>query len=513
MKFSKLPIQKYCIILFSPVFFIGLLLQTNVSAQKVSAKPFIKKVMPTDIFPDMFITITGSGLGTDDGETEVIFSQDEIILTARPDGGGVGDDGLWSSVVQVPLGLKSGKCKIEVEVGNQKSLSFFVKVSQTAKPPKLTSVSEIIVNPGYFVWINGSGFINNQILEMTDAEGQKFTKTISGTSSDNNLSFDVPATAYSGIAKFRVIENRNGTPQVSNELKFEIRSGAIPVSFNESFFVPLARGQWFNLSTNDSRPLSKATKIELKLTQGQITRTSFISNFRRLYFQVPKSFHLGKMNVKTRTWIGNEVSEWSKPVVFKVVQKAAIPTFYGLDTYPVKAEAMFKQNGEIVAISPIILSVLPRVSFPPELKKGNLEVYTRYWNKGNFTDWKQVSNSSYFDIENVSYTSQFNKQKSYTLNSFFEKLYFENNKSKFYQIERGNDLVIYGDFYVKSATDLSVLLENGKEQISLKTSEHELLGAVIVNIPTSVSTGDWRLWLLDKDKKLETRLPIKLRLD
>ena len=315
------------------------------------------------------------------------------------------------------------------------------------------------------------------------------------------------------MAKFTVIEKRNGIPQISNELKFEIRDGAIPVFFNKDFFVPLSRGQWFSSFLDDSRPLIGATRIELKLTQGRKSLTTFISNFRRVGFQVPKSFQKGKMLIQTRTWIENNVSEWAKPLEFNIVEKSAIPTFYSLETIPLKAEAMFKQNGEVISILPIYFGVSPRVNFPQQIEKGSLEIYTRYWTKDNFTEWKSVYESKDFDIEKRNYNDspQYRKEKFYTFNAFFERVFLENNLSKFFIAERGTRLVISGKFYIESVNEFRVLLENGDQKQYLTTSEHEFSDGIIINMPKEIKGGDWRLWLINEETKTKVKLPVKIR--
>jgi hypothetical protein len=510
---SQIKISKNSLVGLCFIILISALNSFSGFAQTATVKPTIKSIIPRNISSDMFVMVNGEGLYSGKDHTYVIFSQGGKTIRTYSTGGGFQANGVWGENVQIPQGLKPGICKVEVEVDNQRSQPFFVFVKQKAEPPKLSSVSQEIVNPGYFIWIRGSGFIENQILEMTDAEGQSFTKTVTGVSTENDLDFTVPITAYSGIAKFRVIENRNGTSQASNEIEFEIRKGAIPLLFNKIFFVPLAQGQWLNLNLNDPRPLFKATKIELKLTQERKSLTTFISNFRRLDFQVPKSFHKGKMQIQTRTWIEKEVSEWSKPLKLNISEKPAIPTFHSMETIPLKAEAMFKQNGEVISILPIYFGVPLRVNFPEQIKKGNLEIYTRYLNEDNFTDWKNVFKSNDFDIERSSYNDypQYGKEKFYTFNPFFERFYFENNLSKFFIAERGTKLIIYGNFYVKSINELKILLENSDQKAYLTASDYEFSTGMIVNIPKEIPGGDWRLWLINTKTGTKVRLPVKIR--
>jgi hypothetical protein len=498
---------KHYLIFFSVLIFLSV---TTV-AQNTSEKPKILEIDPKVIFDEMFIGIIGIGLYSRDGQTQVIFSQGEKVIVTTSDGGGFGKDGRWLANVQVPVGLSKGICKIEVIVDNKRSLPYFVNVSSVAKAPKLTYVSAGIVNPGYFVWIEGQGFIENQILELIDAKGQKFSKLITGVSTDNSLSLDIPLTTYSGIARLRVIEKRNGIILSSNEIKLEIRRGAIPVLPHESYFLPLSRGQWFRLAFNDSRPLRKAEKIELRLEQGSKSITTFITDFRNIHFQIPKSFKLGTMKIMTRVFLKDGNSEWSKPVKFTITKKSAKPTFNSIETLPVKAEAKFTQDTKIEVL-PIYLGMLPRVKFPLNVQKGKLQIHTRYWFRNSFTEWKSVAEFTDFDIERNSYNDhpEFEKEKSYTFSPFFQRLWFEDRSSKFYKTYRGTNLIIYGDYFEEKTEGLSFLIENGSEKVYLKCLDFEFSFGAVINIPNEIPIGEWNVWYINQRNNSKFRLPIKL---
>jgi|CXWL01.1.fsa_nt_gi hypothetical protein len=463
----------------------------------------------------MFIFIKGKGLYQSNGRTGVIFSQGGTSITTYSDGGGMGSDGVWGANVRVPKGLRSGNVRVEAEVGGKRSQPFFANVTGSAEPPKLTAVSAPIINPGNAVWIEGSGFSADQILEMRDAEGQLFPKTIFGVSTGNSLHFDVPGTAYPGIARFTVVDKRTGPYRVSNEISFEIRKGPIPLQFNKEYFVPLATGQWSELYFNDARPIYKASKVEVKLTQGGQVRSLYVTDFRRLHIRVPRSFRAGEMVLQTRTWIEDEVSEWSQPLKVKIVETPAKLSVESVEVIPRRAEAMFLQGGKILGILPIRLGVLPWVNFPEGVKRGKLEIYTRYWDKDSFSDWKRVADFTDFDPESSSYVDhpEYNKEKSYNFNPFFQRFYFENNSSSFIPVKKENNLVIYGEYYVRSVRDLSVLLENGNKVMGLPISEHEYSGGILVNMPSNIDKGDWRLWIINRATKTKKRLPVRLRFE
>lgn len=492
------------------------LLLPHLVARSHSQMPEIRQVIPASIFADMVIAVEGVGLYHSTERTWVIFSQDAKSLRTYSDGGGLTPNGLWSAKVRVPDGLEAGLCKVEVEVAGKRSAPVFVNISAGPEPPKLTSVSAQVVNPGYFVWVQGTGFSTNQILEFRDAEGVLTTKVISGVSTANSIDFTIPKSAYSGIATFRVIEKRGTTPRSSNELRFEIRSGPIPVLFSEGYFVPLARGQWFELNLNDSRPLINATKVEIRLSQGRRKLTSVISNFRRMQFQVPKSFAPGKVAIQARTWIGKNVSEWSQPQVFEISELPRPPVIQSVERIPLRAEAMFKQEGKTLAILPIYFGVLPRTLAPKQLENGTLEIYTRFWDQGRFTKWERKAKYDPFNVANYrdhNFHPEYYKKTTFTFNPFFKRVWFENTAEAFFMAERGSNLIVYGDFFVQSARDLQLVFEQGRKRVKLSPKEHEFLSGVVTHLPRTMPKGVWRVSMLDRRENLITEFPLRMRLE
>src|SRR4051794_21181584 len=198
MKGSYLKVLSCCTLLFFVLLVLSWAAYANTAYDSIPPAPQVRSVIPEQIFPDMFIFLQGTGIYQSTERTWVIFSQGESSYRTYSDAGGLDSDGLWEAKVKVPKGLHAGICKIEVEVENIRSRPVFVKVTETARPPKLTYVSAPIVTPGSSVWINGKGFSGGQILEMRDAEGQRFTKSISDVSTGNSIFFEVPSSAYSG---------------------------------------------------------------------------------------------------------------------------------------------------------------------------------------------------------------------------------------------------------------------------------------------------------------------------
>lgn len=517
MRCTTFSFQKNSLVWLLVFFFLT---QINTLAQVPSEKPVIKRVVPNDIIPDMFIGVVGKGLYSENSKERVIFTQENAKIETDADGGGLEEDGLWAAKVRVPLGLKKGICKIEFEVNGQISPPFFVNISPTAKPPELTSVSSAIVNPGYSIWIGGVGFIYNQKLEITDGEGQVFTDIIYGVSGHNSLLFNVPKSAYSGVAKIKVIENRNGQPQSSNEIVFEIRRGPIPLSLNVGYFAQLSKGQWFKVYFDDSRPLYRATKIQFLLTQGHRKAIFSVSNFLRLAFQVPKHFEIGKMQVQTRTWVVDEVSEWSKPLDFEIVRNPKSPVIQGLETFPIKAETMYKQNGKTVGRESIYFNQVPVSSIPPTIPKGNLKVLTRYWDKGKFTTWKTTYSYDNFNIESFNDANlglEFYKKKIFSFEPFFKRLFFDTNPSNnsvmFLKTQRDRNLVIHGDFYVASHKDLQLLLKDGKRRIIINPLPFKTFSAVIFRLRKNIPRGIWRVSVINKAMGVATEIPVHLKFD
>src|SRR5690348_16069216 len=96
------------------------------------------------------------------------------------------------------------------------------------------------------------------------------------------------------------------------------------------------------------------------------------------------------MEIQNRVWRDKEVSDWSKSVEYEIAGSPAAPKIWSVINIPLRAEALFKQNGTIVEILLVVFGVNPEAPIPEKIKDGQLEIFTRFWKDGKFTDWESA---------------------------------------------------------------------------------------------------------------------------
>ena len=498
-----------------------LLFVQNVLGQKIEegnlSSPQITDVLPKETTPETYIKISGYKLGGID-KSEVIFSQgaENFVMTAS----GASWEGedyenallYWS--VKVPKEVAVGDCQITIKFESRQSLPFAIKISSIVKPPEIKSMTPSKVRTGEFVLVDGIGFSEKDKIEILDAEGKIHVLGLFGISNTGELGFTVPDEIADGDAVVKVLETRNGFDEPGNGLPLRIKHGAVPLNLDGDDIVSLASGQWYEPVLWSNNPLVGATKIEFLLRQGKQEQISFVSNFKKIRFQIPTFFTTGRIEVQTRTWINDDISEWSLPISLEVIEKPQSPIIQSLEIVPAKAEAMFKQNGKAVSVLPLYLGVLPRSTIPKEVKDGSLEIFLRFWDSGKFTEWKQyVKYDSFSKTSKTFYfRPEYGEERQLEFNPFYERFYIENKSNEVFEINRGQSLRINGNYFVGSINDLQVTLENAGQTIYLKPTAQEFDGMILVKIPANLLSGDWKFAVLNKDKNIITASPVKLRI-
>ncbi len=483
-----------------------------VIGQETAAKqniPEISNIEPKEISPGTALKIDGYRFGIDDS-IKVIFLQNAGELVTNQNGASYEmanlSHGLQEMNVTVPEKVSVGKCQIIVENNGQRSLPFTVDVLPLSKPPKLTSLHPLIAIPGDSLLVEGIGFNTKDTAEILDANGKTHIVKVGGTSAAAELySFVLGEDLPDGAAALKVVENRSGLHQSSNSLAFRVKRTAVPLDFSPEDFDSVAAGQWFEAMYTSEKPLKKATKIEFLLRQGLQEQTFFVTNFKGIRLQIPKSFAPGKIEIQNRVWTNKEASEWSKPIEYEVAESPVKPKIWSFQNIPLRAEAMFKQDGNVAAISPIIFDIYPEAPILEKIKDGQLEIFTRFWKDGKFTDWKSDRTFAFRKSEFP--------RKYFGFSNFIECFYIGNDSPEVFQINRGENLRIEGDYFVGSADELQVILENEGQRIVLKPSAQVLLNRMLIKIPRNLRAGDWNVSIINTGKQVATDISVKLRVD
>ncbi|HSK70451.1 MAG TPA: DUF4469 domain-containing protein [Pyrinomonadaceae bacterium] len=483
--------------------------QETVNANKKSL-PEISNIEPKEITPGMALKIEGYRLRINESsKVKVIFLQNANELITNANGGSWEtanlSNGLQELNVFVPEEVLPGKYQIIIVYDEQKSLPFTVEVLPLAKPPKLVSISPSIAIPGEHIWIDGIGFNVSDTIELLDINGKKHSLKLDITSSAETSAFVLGDEIPDGQVEFKVIENRSGLSQASNSLTFKVKRTAVPLHILPEDLESVAVGQWFEVVYTGDKALDKAAKIEFLLRQGIQEQTSFVKDFKNIIVQIPKSFTAGKIEIQNRVWRNKEVSEWSKPIEYEVAESPVKPKVWSFLNIPLRAEAMFKQNGSVIAILPVTFGFNPEAPISGKIKDGQLEIFTRFWKGGKFTDWK-------FDRKFDFQKSEF-LQKSFEFGNFNEHFYIGNDSPEFFSINRDENLQINGDYFLGSADELQVILENEGQKVVLKPSTQISLTQMLIRIPRNISIGDWNISIINTSKQVVTEIPVKLRIN
>jgi hypothetical protein len=478
------------------------------SAAPKQNSPEISDIQPKEISPGTALKIEGYRFGVDNS-VKIIFLQNADELVTDQNGASWEEanlsQGLQEMNVTVPEEVSPGKCQVIIENNGQRSLPFTVEVLSLPKPPKLVSFRPSITIPGESVWINGIGFNISDTAKLVDANGKTHVVKPGISSSADTISFVLGDEMLKGAVALKVIENRSGLYQTSNSLTFRVKRTAVPLDLWQEDLESVSAGQWFEAIYTNNKLLEKATKIEFLLRQGFEEQTFFVKDFKNIRLQIPKSFSAGKIEIQNRVWINKEVSEWSKPIEYEVAENPAKPKIWSFLNIPLRAEAMFKQNGNVVAILPVVFGINPEAPISEKIKDGQLEIFTRFWKEGKFTNWKLDRT---FDFRKSKFS-----HKSFEFGNFNEYFYIGNDSPEVFQTNRGENLRIEGDYFVGSADELRVALENEGQKIVLKPSVQIFLNRMLVKIPRNIRNGDWSVSIINIGKQVVTDIPVKLRIN
>lgn len=503
-------------------FVVGLiiLIFTQYSSAHVISEnlsPQIISVEPSQISPGMTIKIKGYRLGVNERSLlKVIFLQN---LNEYATNFGTGSwksanlsQGLQEINLRVPDEITAGKCQILIEYNGQRSVPVSLNVLSIPAPPKLIGIRPQITNPGEVVHIEGSAFNKSDSVELIDANGTTYNIESKGISSADYSWFRLPQNIPDGTVRVKIIENGSGLRQTSNSLLFNVKRGPVPLDIGIDSIDSVAAGQWTELVCWTHDPLEQATKIEVRLRQGNLEKRSFITDFKNIFIQIPTSFKKGRFNIQNRVWRKNEVSGWSNPVEYKIAENPVEPQIWAFMDVPLKSEMMFKQDGAKLKIKALALNLMPRAKIPQNLKVGKVEMFTRYLKDGSFTEWK-LSRVEWKSADLIESKGTIFSKGFVEASNFNEYFAIGVDSPKVFEMNRHDYLRINGNFFVGSPNEIQLKLEFNGQTINLNVAKAPYLGLLFFKIPGNISNHEWDISIINRTTKTVTKVPIRLRIN
>jgi hypothetical protein len=304
--------------------------------------PLIERCTPTSVSANSVLECEGYRLGAESigsDKVKAILSRDEARIAGRVGGSGsVTNDsqgGRQSLDVIVPEDIGPGRWQLVIEVGNRASNPVTIEIGEWT-PPKLGSLRPSKVSPGQIVWLYGNNLHINDEIEITDAFGH--VRTISSGASASSAAFTAPRNLPEGESSVRIgLASRNS---FSAPLKFVVTSDPIALDLWANQINKVAAGQWTDLVVTSVEPLKKADGVEVEIRQGdQLT-----SKPGSTHFQIPTALKPGVVELRTRTLRRGLVSEWSKSIVYEILERPVGP-FVGAIEMGDKGKPVFLWDG------------------------------------------------------------------------------------------------------------------------------------------------------------------------
>jgi hypothetical protein len=99
---------------------------------------------------------------------------------------------------------------------------------------------------------------------------------------------------------------------------------------------PVAAGQWTDLegSYTIDYEVGRADRVEAEFRQGDIAVIEQVTGFGGLHVRVPSEVSPGAVLVRTRTWIEQTTSEWSRATAFRVLTHRVPVSIDSIDSGP-----------------------------------------------------------------------------------------------------------------------------------------------------------------------------------
>lgn len=289
--------------------------------------PELIRTTPAIASPGTAINLEGLRMGAEaDDRIRIYFVQSGAEHPAEKTGSSWDSNDLKRGPqhynVKVPKDVVDGPCQIVVEVADVRSLPLTIEIKTLVKPPVLDSLNPRWVLRGEVVWIDGSGFGDDDDVELIDSNGETHELgNLRTTSSAVTAAFTLPENLPDGEATIRAVEQRSGMKQPSNSLAFVIAHDPVPLYIHQDWLKPVAPGQWLELVVTSMRPLKRADHIEVRMKQNEAISTVTVRDLKTLRVKVPVTFSPGPIEIQTRTWVESTPSAWSEPVSQKLIDR------------------------------------------------------------------------------------------------------------------------------------------------------------------------------------------------
>jgi hypothetical protein len=304
--------------------------------------PKLIRCTPATVTPGVSIKLQGSHFGSMGSEqVKVLFIQDGSVYSKEPSGAGrtqLKDSESISEHVslEVPEGLKPGKCQIFIEVNGLASAPLMIEIATAVLPAEIHNPKPLVAQPGETVWIEVLGISQSDEVELIDAMGQIRNLDVRTNSEGIEAGFTLPDDLPGGEIRFCVVEKRSGLNQRSNILSLQIEAGPAPlILYLPGHNVkPLAPGQWLDAAVENNRAAERAERIEVAFIQNEqviVAASPFKrSENSRLHVRVPNSLFPGRIKMMTRTWLKRRVSPWSEAFELELLDHAAAPYLWSI---------------------------------------------------------------------------------------------------------------------------------------------------------------------------------------
>lgn len=308
--------------------------------------PVIEHCDPSSGSVNSVLECDGFRLGAeriDSEKVKAIFARDNLRIVGRIGGSqNVTNDiqkGPQSVNVTVPESVTPGPWQLIIEVGGRSSNPVTIEIGEWT-PPKLSGVMPPKVSPGQVVWLYGSNLHINDEIEITDALGH--VRRFSSGASARSTAFTVPKDAPDGEVSVRVgLASRNS---FSESVKFVVTSDPIALELWANEMTKVAPGQWTNLVATSLKPLKDADGVEVEFRQGEQVVIQPTLKPGSTHVQIPAALKPGSVELRTRTLRRGFVSEWSKSIVYQVLERPVGP-FVGTIEMGDKGKPVFLWEG------------------------------------------------------------------------------------------------------------------------------------------------------------------------
>jgi hypothetical protein len=331
---------------FSTILFLIIFPGLFSTAWAQTPGPIIERCTPTSVSANSVLECEGFRLGAESIGSEkvkAIFTRAEARIAGRTGGSSSitnnSQKGRQSLDVIVPEEIGPGRWQLVIEVDNLTSNPVTIEIGEWT-PPRLITVNPSKVIPGQMVWLSGSNLHINDEIEITDAFGR--VRRFSSGASASSTGFTAPRNLPEGETTVRIgLASRDS---FSEPVKFVVTSDPIALELWPNEMTKVAPGQWTNLVATSLDPLKKGDGVEVEFRQGEQVMVQLTSKPESTHVQIPAALKPGVVELRTRTLRRELVSEWSKSIVYEILERPVAPFVSAIEMGD-KGKAVFLWEG------------------------------------------------------------------------------------------------------------------------------------------------------------------------